>query len=117
MSDEDPPVLDQDKVDELRNLLGEGPDGYEGLVDTFVDRMPEVIADAKSAASEGRLEDVESLAHKVKGEASTLGAAQLSKLAKSIEEGAREETLADPEASVEELADAFETTKKAFEEL
>lgn len=108
------PIVDEDKVQDLRSLLGDGPEGVDGLIDTFVDRIPEVIEDLEQAASNGDLEEVGNLAHKVKGESATLGAKRLSELAKRIEGQARNDELADPEAAVQLLIDAYAETEDAY---
>lgn len=117
MSDEpsDAPVLDDEKLAELRGLLGDGEEGVDGLIDTFVDRIPEVLEDLRRTAEEGDSGELSSLAHKVKGEAATLGAKRLSLQAKAIEHEAREDSLADPEGAVEALIETYEETEAAFD--
>lgn len=111
----DAPILDEARIDELRSLLGDGAEGVDGLVDTFVERIPAVIEDLRGAAAVSDQEEMVHLAHKIKGEASTLGAERLSQQAKSIEMQAREEDLADPSAAVEALVETYEETERAFE--
>lgn len=109
-------VLDEEKIEELRSILGDGPEGVDGLVDTFIERTPDVLAELDEAAQAGDEEGVGHLAHKIKGEASTLGAKRLSLLAKQIEDEAREQELDDPVAAARRLEDAFEETEQAFHE-
>lgn len=110
------PLIDEDRFEDLHSLLGEGPEGVDGLIETFVDRMPEVLADLEQAAKEPDLEAVANLAHKIKGEASTLGAQRLSLQAKDIELSARDEDLADPSGSVAALGDTYDETEKALQQ-
>lgn len=117
--DEDPavaPVIDEEKLGELRGLLGDGEEGVDGLIDTFVDRIPEVLADLESTAENGESEELARLAHKVKGESATLGAKRLSLLAKEIELAAREDALEDPRAAVDELVQIYQETERAFQQ-
>lgn len=117
MTDEiDEPILDEEKIEELRSLLGDGPDGVDGLVDTFVDRIPEVLDGLRQAAEARDFQTLSEHAHKVKGESATLGAQRLSSQAKQLEIEAREEEVSDPEQAVEALIDTYEATEKAFEE-
>lgn len=118
MSDEasDAPILDEEKLGELRGLLGEGEEGVGGLIDTFVDRIPEVLDELRRTAAEGDSEEMSRLAHKVKGEAATLGAKRLSLEAKGIEHAARDDELEDPEGAVEDLIETYEATEAAFED-
>lgn len=115
MPPDDDPILDEAKVDELRDILGDGPDGVDGLVETFLDGAPELMDELTQAARDGDLEQVDFLAHKIKGEAATLGATRLAGQAEALEDGAREEELADPEGAVEELRETYEATEEAFQ--
>lgn len=110
----DAPIVDEEKVEELRSLLGDGPEGVDGLVDTFVDRIPEVVDDLRHAAQDGETEEIANLAHKVKGESATLGAQRLSLVAKRIEDDARADELAEPTSSVELLVETYEATEQAL---
>lgn len=116
--DEDPaeaPILDEDKMGELRGLLGDGEDGVDGLITTFVDRIPDVLADMRETAGSGDNEQLGRLAHKVKGESATLGAKRLSLKAKAIELSAKDDELDDPRSAVEDLIATYEETEAAFD--
>lgn len=118
MSEEpsDAPILDEEKIGELRGLLGDGEEGVDGLVTTFVDRMPDVLDDLREAAGAGDDEQMASLAHKVKGEAATLGAKRLSLQAKEIELAAKDEGVEDPVGAVDDLVATYEATVDALEQ-
>jgi HPt (histidine-containing phosphotransfer) domain-containing protein len=116
--DEDPadaPLVDDGKIDELRSLLGDGEDGVDGLIDTFVDRIPEAIEDIRAAAEAGEIEELGRLAHQIKGESATLGAMRLSLSAKRVEKAASADELEDPHGAADELASIYEETEAALE--
>lgn len=110
------PVVDEDKIGELRGLLGDGSEGVDGLIDTFVDRIPEVLEALREEAQGGDSEELSRLAHKVKGEAATLGAKRLSQQAKEIEISARHDDLEDPTGAVEALIATYEDTERALQQ-
>lgn len=116
--DEDPdeaPIIDEEKIGELRGLLGDGEEGVDGLITTFVDRIPQVLDDLRDTAGSGDSEQMGRLAHKVKGEAATLGAKRLSLKAKAIELAAKDDDLENPQQAVEDLIATYEETEAAFD--
>lgn len=107
-------MLDHAKLDHLRELLGDDADGVGEIIDTFLDDVPQTLADLRDGLEADDAGQVASAAHKVKGSASTLGAMPLSKICKDMENAANDGDLASVESSMDELEETWEATEAAL---
>jgi HPt (histidine-containing phosphotransfer) domain-containing protein len=74
----------------IRELSNGVPGGLQGLVDLFISHTSEARADLRKAADEGRVVDVQLLAHRGAGTAGAFGAGRLLELFREIEAAARQ---------------------------
>ncbi|HWI03026.1 MAG TPA: response regulator, partial [Acidimicrobiales bacterium] len=79
------PVLDQEVLEELRSLT---PDGslLADIVDTYLGTVPDHIAELGDAVAAGDAGAVHQCAHRLRGESSAVGALELARLCRSLEE-------------------------------
>jgi two-component system sensor histidine kinase/response regulator len=82
---EEEPVLDHEVVEELRQLV---PDGslFVQIVDTFLTSVPEHVAELAMAVASGDASHVRQSAHRLKGESGAVGAVEVARLCKDLEE-------------------------------
>ncbi len=109
-------MLDHAKLDQLREILGDDPEGVGDIIDTFLDDTPNSIEALKAGLADGDASAVASAAHKIKGSSSTLGAMRLSELCKTFEEKANEGDLSAVDARIDELDEVWEATETALQE-
>jgi HPt (histidine-containing phosphotransfer) domain-containing protein len=81
------PVLDEDVLLELRSLT---PDGslLADIVDTFLTEVPDHLVELGAAIASGDAAAVRQCAHGLRGESSAVGAVELARLCRMIEEQA-----------------------------
>ncbi len=80
-------------LDELRARLDGNDDLMAELAQLFLDDAPRQIREIREAQTQGEAVRLENAAHALKGSASTLGANELTSVAREIEMAAREEHL------------------------
>ena len=89
MTDE-PPIIDQHVIDELRDSVG-GDDAFVAdLVATYLAEGAEHITQLESAAATGDIGAVVRPAHSLKSSSAALGAARMSQISRDIELAGRE---------------------------
>ena len=84
-AEESGPVLDREVLEELRSLT---PDGslLADIVDTYLATVPDHIAELRDAVAAGDARAVQQCAHRLRGESSAVGALELARLCRSLEE-------------------------------
>ncbi|MCW8925176.1 MAG: Hpt domain-containing protein [Xanthomonadales bacterium] len=87
------------------------------LIRIYLDMSPNMIAEIKSAASAGDIEQVGSKAHSLKGSSAELGAEQLADISHQLQMAARNGVEARIGPLIDELHDCHEKTVAALEEL
>jgi len=85
--DTDVPVLDQSR---LLEEFGDAPEILMELRDLFIQHLPPLLNDIRSAFEAGDCDALSKNAHSLKGAASTYGAQRLFMICKSIEHLARD---------------------------
>ena len=83
-------------------------DAFSELVNVFLEDAPGHLARLDAASASGDVAGLVGPAHALKSSSANLGAMQLSAVAKRIEHGARDQSLADPAAVVRQLRHEFE---------
>jgi signal transduction histidine kinase/CheY-like chemotaxis protein len=106
-----PPVIDQEVVEELRSMLGGEVDR---LVDIFLEDTPRLIAALENAAVGPDYNALRDAAHSLKSSSANLGAMSLSAAAKRVELGAREKSLDRPAVAVALIANEFARARAAL---
>lgn len=107
MSDQ-PPVLDQQVLDALRDSVG-GDDAFVAdLVATYLTEGAEHIAEMEAAAADAAA--IVRPAHSMKSSSAALGAARMSSISRDIEFAGREGRAEGLAASVQEARAAWEAT-------
>ena len=99
-----PPVIDEEVLDELRNMLG---DEVEHLIDLFLEDTPKLLARLEIAAAKPDYTALRDAAHSLKSSSANLGAMLLSAAARRIEQGAREGKLERPAVAVAVVVNEF----------
>jgi len=107
-------VLDQAALDALlattdREFVGE-------LIDVYLEDSPALIAGMRQALADGNRTEFTRAAHSLKSSSASLGATNLSVLAKELETLGKESMLTVAAAKLEQLAGVFEQVQTALEE-
>lgn len=85
-------VINQATFEELKQISGE--DFINELIDAFLDDVPDMLNNMKTALEAKDVESFRRNAHSLKSNANTFGATQLGELAKELEFMAKENNLA-----------------------
>jgi CheY-like chemotaxis protein len=92
----------------LERLARQGGDDLLGaLLESFRDRTPARLAEARAALAEGRRADVERVFHSLKSSAGLVGATRIQDVAREAESAAREDRLAEVERCALAIEAAF----------
>ncbi len=103
-----PPILDEDILEELRTMLG---DEVDRLVDIFLEDTPRLVGALENAAVGPDYDALRDAAHSLKSSSANLGAMSLSAAAKRVELAARERSLDRPVVAVALIANEFKRAK------
>ena len=104
-------MLNREIVDDLREIMGEE---FVALVRVFLEDAPGALQKLERAASQGEIDALVGPAHSLKSTSANLGALALSDIARTIEHGARQRTLADPAREVAALGQEFRRVEAAL---
>ena len=104
-------VIDPHTFDELQ--ANAGADFVAGLVDTFTEEAPRLLAELHSALAAGAAERFRRAAHSLKSNSNTFGATRLAAMARALELGG----LPADVAAVDALAPEIEITLAALQAL
>jgi HPt (histidine-containing phosphotransfer) domain-containing protein len=108
----DPDVFGEDPDEAVRQRLAElaGPDPAENselfalLIDSFVGRAPQALAELAAAARRGAALDTAKAAHTLRGEAANLGGTRLGAVLADLEQRGRSGTLGPVEGDLARLS-------------
>lgn len=117
MTDPDPSrlvVLDADTIAELREIM---EDEFQDLLRTFLADMPELFAGIEAATAAGDAEALRQNAHTLKSSSASLGALQLSELARRLERLGHDRDLAAAAPVLDQCRQSVEQTRSALEAL
>jgi HPt (histidine-containing phosphotransfer) domain-containing protein len=107
---EQPPVLDEQVLDALRDSVG-GDDAFVAdLVATYLAEGAEHMVEMEVAAAAGDAAAIVRPAHSMKSSSAALGAARMSSISRDIEFAGREGRAEGLAASVQEARAAWEAT-------
>ncbi|MFM6850566.1 MAG: response regulator, partial [Terrabacter sp.] len=109
-----PPVLDDRRLAELRDLEPGDPSLLLRFIGRFGDGARQRVADLRAAHTEGDAENQGRIAHGLKGSASNLGASALADVCKQVEDLGAAGRLAD-EALVTRVEDEVDRATRALE--
>jgi len=96
----DLPIIDNNAIDELREIM---EDDFADLVGTLLRDMPLQLADIQAAVDRGDAETLYRTAHKLKSGSGSIGAPQLSELARQLELLGRSGDLTDVAPVLEQI--------------
>ena len=105
------PVLDQDVLDELLEVIG--PDTAR-IIGVFLDDTPALISQLQDASVAADLDQLRALAHSLKSASANVGALALSAASRRIEHDARAGTLERPAVAVALLIAEFARARIAL---
>ena len=105
------PVIDPHVFDELQATAG--ADFVVDLVETFAEEAPSLLAELRSALSDGAAERFRRAAHSLKSNSSTFGATRMAEMARALELGG----LPHDASGVDALAREFDTSLAALQAL
>ena len=106
-----PPVLNAGVLDELREVLGSEVDK---IIEVYLEDSPRLIAQLERAAVGNDPIALRVAAHTLKSSSANVGATTLSEAARDLEHGARDGTLASPEALVARIVTEFAQVRSAL---
>ena len=111
-----PAVLDVSVMAAIRALGSPGePDVYSEVAHLFLADVPVHLAALGAAIAAGRADQVEQIAHRLRGGALEMGALRMAPLCAAIEHAARAGSLEHAAARAESLGREFEATREALE--
>jgi signal transduction histidine kinase/CheY-like chemotaxis protein/HPt (histidine-containing phosphotransfer) domain-containing protein len=105
------PVLNREIVDDLREIMG---DEFIALVRVFLEDAPTALRKLEQAIANADIDALVGPAHSLKSTSANLGALALSDIARTIEHGARQHSLADPANEVAALGREFHRVEAAL---
>ena len=106
MASVDKSLVDQDKLDSMRKMMG--PKIFEQLVPVFMDSTEKLLDDLLHASEQSDSSQVHLLAHSIKSASANVGAMRLSDLASALEGKARQSDLDEASQSIRQLREMFE---------
>ncbi|MGN6185536.1 MAG: response regulator [Thermoanaerobaculia bacterium] len=114
MEQDDPYVLDRERVSSFL-AINRTQDGFlEGLVKMFREDVPSRLDALRAAASIGDANEVAFVAHALKSSCGSVGAKRMHAVATALEEAAQMNRLEGAAASIEQLAAEFKRAIVAF---
>ena len=99
------PSIDQEKVDELRDIIEEGLDE---LIDDFLDHTPAELRKIQQAIEDNDQDQIYRLTHTLKSSSGNIGMALLSDYCKTMEYQARNGELKDAAGQLRAMYDEYE---------
>ena len=108
-----PSVLDASVLGELREVLGAEVDR---IIKVYLEDAPRQIAQLEHAAANEDPIGLRVAAHTLKSSSANVGATTLSEMARELEHGARDGTIAQPAAQVARLVTEFTQVRAALQE-
>lgn len=111
---EQPPVLDQAVLDELRDIMGAD---FRTLVESFARDGRQRIDALRAALSDGDAEQTRQQAHSFKGSSGNLGALRVTGLCLEIEQSARRNDLTAADTLMEALENEFQKARDSLDAL
>ena len=114
---DDQSMLDRSALAQIRAMQRPGaPDVLTRVIDLFFGDAPPLLDQIRDAAKEGDLKTVRRAAHRLKSGAANLGGIRFSDLCRELERNAAEGGIADIDARVIRLDDAYRQLSKALEQ-
>lgn len=114
MTDQQPALLDEGVLDDLRASVSGDRAFVIDLVQTYLEDGSEQVRQIEEAASGGDPAGVVRPAHTLKSSSGTLGASRLAATARSLELAGRAASEAEVRLHLEALRDDWEATAEAF---
>jgi len=109
-------ILDTSVVEALSSLAKPGkPSVFFTIASLFLKNTPDVLKNLREALDENDIETLSRLAHSLKSSSASLGALDLSEIAKRLEIDARKGNQKEFESAIQALEKAFEDVKQALE--
>ena len=113
-----PAVLDMSVMTTIRALGSPGePDVYTEVAQLFLADVPVHLEALRVAIAAGRPEQVERIAHRLRGGALEMGALRMAPLCAALEQSARAGCLQQAEDKLESLHQEFALARTALEEV
>jgi HPt (histidine-containing phosphotransfer) domain-containing protein len=106
------PLMDHATIADLQKVL---PETFRHLVTILLRDLPLQLADIQAAAAQGDADRLYRTAHKLKSGSGSMGALQLSELARHLEARGRSGNLAELEPLLEQIRLTVEQTRIGFE--
>lgn len=110
---EDMPVIDQDVLRELKEIMDED---YLGLLRTYLNNAPQLLEQARAAITRSDLVAMVLPVHSLKSSSANVGAMHLSELAREAERAARAGDLGQAEVAFGAVVLAFSSAEAALRE-
>ncbi len=109
------PVLDFARVEELRALVKDGLSFFDRTREAYLRRVDDLLAQLAAAADQGEDDAVRGLAHQLKGSSANLGLVRVAATAQGLEDAAERRDPAPVGRLLDELADRVEQGRRALD--
>lgn len=109
-----PDPLDTTALTDLRAMVGDDPELYAELLDTFLSDADQYLAELDAAASPDDAPAMVRPAHSLKSNAMNVGAHRLAELSRALEADARSGSVAAPPDRVAEIRAELEQVRPAI---
>jgi PAS domain S-box-containing protein len=114
MEEDDPYVLDRERVASFLAITRTQQGFLDGLVKTFRQDVPSRLDALRAAATSGDANELSLAAHALKSSSASVGAKRMQSICATLEENARTGHTAGAEAAIDQLAAEFQRVMAAY---
>jgi len=97
----------------LQQLLSDEQQ-ISSIIDAFISEMPSHLAELNTALQTNDIAIAAALSHKIKGSAASIGANMLARIARHLENAAKEGDIQPLEQGIQDLTEAFRLFQEEF---
>ncbi|MEM1427947.1 MAG: response regulator [Pseudomonadota bacterium] len=107
-------ILDPAALAALMELVGDDPEVFSELTQSFLDDAPGILATMKAATESGEMDPIRRGAHSIKANATDFGATRLTDLCRALENAVRAGESVDAVAATQEIEVEFAEVSQAL---
>lgn len=107
----EPPVIDSEAINNLRELSPDDPEFLVEIIDIFLADTPQRITELETCLQKQDVDTFTRAAHSIKGSAANLGALRLRAAAEELEHHSRASGLTETDTMIAEIKSRFAEAK------